>query len=1379
MEEGLLAEINGILNSEFTQKNYINSPEVLREVLRKNRTSLKKDLWEFTTTAWTEENMDLLINILKVMSKEELKEFTISWRHPGLKNSYAFMKKCLENDIDFSYDFISDDTLIDDEMLEGFVKGKKQIPNYVDGFFYKSENLERLMKFGGEEHWEYLVWFKSTTWTSENIDRMVQIIKNSEDLSLIQKLPNGLTRSEEGLQRVLQEDLERFWSYIHQFSANVWNDENIEIVIEALKQNNKLSLNQNMQSGLKHKKIFLKRCLEENLSINYMFFSKDEVIDDVNLGLMIERGINIPNYMWGFFSKVQNLERVLKFKEGYRYIKNFTSSKVWTEENINLLIQYVHKNGVENRDKPEAMLWYSLFPTKELRGNPELLRACIESESITVLREFEDEELWTEDNMHDILEYIRRYNENREKNSQPALEWEYFPKIFYKKPEVLKVALETDSEAVIRRYLSNYRAKEAWTEENKKLYSEKLEKRKAIYINLLEEYGINIKLSDKEIFVMFGDESINTKGIKYLFQNGYANVLNKMREQGKIAEGIFNENELKTLDYCGELDQEDRMQREFTKMFCKYIGTKEENIDAEKIGEIFAKIKNAISACSHLNIESRKDANILNIYIKYLEENMEDIETLKIDLSFDIIKRIEYSNSSELAAFTEQIANGVLQTEEPIQTIEEIEEIFVQNKLPTVGKIWEVFIKLHPDLVGFNFAKTSKVSPVLANNESITKRKSIIFSDLIRVAIGSNNKSLNEYLDFIERGSQLVEQVFEQNEMPDPKSEEGQLLMQFTENLITLYRSSIKSKLQKNNIRKEDNLIERLKKLKRLFTPVNSTQELTFADSIVRMYCGYAGFKSLKEIRQYQKEKLKERESAHKKSAEIPFRLEDGDFIKGIGDIKYLANILENGSLAKEFLGDSATSDATPLDTDCSRILEEGTSIEETMKKTRANSYGPIWIVIKGDERFNITRDDSKNVLTTQNPKNKLEAFSTMGNGHYGIRTGFASSDIDCFIANSHYDRIALELAIKGMYIPVWDKEGNLKFSHEQYLELRSKMQGLSYYGMTEYEFSEELDIAEIKDIEESLDENQRQVTEKKQILYAAFERAFPEYAIADKMSPDLSPGRIEILDTGSTGRGTNVIGDGDFDFIVRIDKEILLDPEKYDKLKQTFANALGKQSTSDKFRFEGISMPELEESVDVDITFISRTNKMEYSTEMCVRDRLETIRKIDETKYRKVVANIIFAKQFMKENKCYKPRHAGKNPQGGLGGVGIENWILQNGGSFVQACRSFLGCAKGKTLEEFKKEYMIWDFGANHMAKNTGPHDNFVYNMDERGFKAMVEAIAQFLEQQKEGQISRQNALDELHSKNAELAELEGDAVKLTQELNQYEQVQGQNIDE
>jgi hypothetical protein len=113
------------------------------------------------------------------------------------------------------------------------------------------------------------------------------------------------------------------------------------------------------------------------------------------------------------------------------------------------------------------------------------------------------------------------------------------------------------------------------------------------------------------------------------------------------------------------------------------------------------------------------------------------------------------------------------------------------------------------------------------------------------------------------------------------------------------------------------------------------------------------------------------------------------------------------------------------------------------------------------------------------------------------------------------------------------------------------------------------------------------------------------------------------------------------------------------------------------------------------------------------------------------VIANIIFAKKFLKAAGCYKPDR-GDTPQGGLGGVGVENWVLQNGGSFLAAAREFMAVAdKCESFNEFKKQYAVWDFGENHMKKGARQHDNFVAdNMSEAGYKKMKAALSLFLAQ-------------------------------------------------
>ncbi len=157
----------------------------------------------------------------------------------------------------------------------------------------------------------------------------------------------------------------------------------------------------------------------------------------------------------------------------------------------------------------------------------------------------------------------------------------------------------------------------------------------------------------------------------------------------------------------------------------------------------------------------------------------------------------------------------------------------------------------------------------------------------------------------------------------------------------------------------------------------------------------------------------------------------------------------------------------------------------------------------------------------------------------------------------------------------------------------------------------------------------------------------------------------------------------------------------------------------------------------------------MEYSTDQAIADRLNAIKQQSPERHQAVIANIILAKQLLKSVNAYKPYHSGDesdpNKKGGLGGVGVENWILQNGGSLKVAAESFLSAAleADYDFDKFCDIYQIWDAGQNHFAvrDNEGSgeyqdniqritYDNFIeHNMSAAGFIRMTAALQDYLE--------------------------------------------------
>ena len=728
------------------------------------------------------------------------------------------------------------------------------------------------------------------------------------------------------------------------------------------------------------------------------------------------------------------------------------------------------------------------------------------------------------------------------------------------------------------------------------------------------------------------------------------------------------------------------------------------------------------------------DANLQYEFTQYVLNHI-DIAEEKINVSADVLCRLSSTNSSEMISLKNELAAQLLNTDDPLKNLDKVEKLFLKNNIPIVGKLYSCFDILHPDFKGYNF-DNSIISPVLKSS-SLQARKIIVFSDLIKASFGSNNKDVNGYLKNIDVASNLYENIRTGKIQYDSlDKEEREELIIFSKHLATLYDNTMKAKKNDEIFIRTGNVLTDILELSKKLSP-NGTLDYNLKDRVIRMFCGFAGIDTLEEAQEYISNKIRIADIRNRDVSKVDMTLEKGDFIKGIGNITYLRNILQNGSVARDYLGSDAGSDATPLDTDLSMVMSSDGSIPKKRDKLAAASYGPIWFVLKHDERFLITRNNQE-TLNTKRDLSKIEVFYTgvRGDDHYGIRTGFASSEINYILMDNYDPRVGLTIAMNGFYIPVANAEGKIVFTPDDYDKLRAKMSGLSYYDEQNYAFSDNLVTEETKCFAEQLDKSNHEVQIKRDKINQVIKKSLNEIGLSLKadIDGDLTEGFVEFIDTGSTGRGTNKPGDGDFDFMMRLDRRIMNDPKELEKLKQTILKNLGKENSPEitgegDFRLKSVPI-DADTNVDIDITFNIRTDKVTYSTDMSLRDRLSTIQKNDPEKYKYVVANILLAKKVLKEANAYKPYRSDQS-QGGLGGVGIENWILQNGGSFIDAAKNFVETAEGKDFEQFKQSYEIWDFGDNHRAekKNTFPNDNFVSNnMSSDGYNKMVSALKEYL---------------------------------------------------
>lgn len=769
-------------------------------------------------------------------------------------------------------------------------------------------------------------------------------------------------------------------------------------------------------------------------------------------------------------------------------------------------------------------------------------------------------------------------------------------------------------------------------------------------------------------------------------------------------------------------------------------------------------------------------------------------------LGKEVIMRLYRSNSDMIRVNAHQLIKAVstLQREKAIDLIEETERLFSKDEIPDFVKIYkfyENFVEMKQHVLDMAIKKEGNLSPELQQAGSAKAGKRIIFSDLLNISLKSNNKSLKKFINLLEQGNETYIKYLKGGEdLSLLTAEEKDTLRKYSDTLYTIYDESLVGEHDKNHpdkrIKNSKNYIKTLEALTKRY--IGNAFPKDLSNEVLKTVIGrydelLAGKKTLNDFKKYMEEFNQKSNERHAELEKTKLVLEPGDLIKGVQNANdFLQDLFANGIRAGEFLGIDTHTDATPLDSDHSLILpgKIGETLSETISKTSSNGYGSFYLVIKKDpKKMTFTRDDPEYTFKSESApeyhsklgKNadretinsrinnringtfeepKMEVFSSFvtGKDHYGVRTGMAITDVDYIIVSDYDKRIGYELAMNGTFIPVIDRSTNeVVFGMDDYNKIREQMQGLSYFETKKFEVEQsaynpiiEEKVAQLfpdgnptESISEKDARIKREAIEKK-VRGAILEKL--GLGCETRLTGDVTPGFIEFIDTGSTGRGTNLPGDGDFDFSVKIDKEIYDDPKKLEEFKSVLRETIAISSDNAEcqlnefngnFRYKKVQIDGVEMPLDIDMTFMQKSEDVRYSTDMAVKDRLHAIKENDPEGYKRVIANIVVAKEMLKKEGIYKKKSSDSaTREGGFGGVGVENWILQNGGSFVKSMQTFLDASeKAKDFNEFMEIYPIFDFGQNHMAKGY-QHDSFIEGLSESGYTKMQEAFKTFIKE-------------------------------------------------
>ena len=821
------------------------------------------------------------------------------------------------------------------------------------------------------------------------------------------------------------------------------------------------------------------------------------------------------------------------------------------------------------------------------------------------------------------------------------------------------------------------------------------------------------------------------------------------------------------------------------------------NRNNEDISIIIAKLRKMIELKHYQNKNTDK-------MIEHIKKRFFDLTEDKIDELYSLYKRAELTNSEEAYKLSDQIIDGALEQDDPLEVFAKIEKIFEKNNLPLFAKIYKCFETLYPNFnkSTFNFDKNSRISPDLLNANPLEKRMAylrrnssdrdirmqMVFNDLLRISICSADRSLIDYMNNIKVGNDLyLDIVSGKRTFESLTFEEKNILDIFSSHLEALQENKTQSK----NITLDNlSLPDKIRVLSKEFSP---TDRHNLPDRIIRNFAYYAGFDSFESLNNYIIDSYKKAEKLGESNVikRQTFSFEDGDLLRCIGNIDALEASLDIGNVCKEFLGPlkgTSDSDMTPLDIDFS-LINTANGIKKTIYDCISGTptgfgFGNIYLVTdKNNPNIRITRDNNGNIDTPYDPM-KLEVFSTealsgVNAARWGARTGYSLvTDVDYIIYKKNFEinslkpynedgsvnytdqtsdvyddliRLKMLLAKKGIYKPVYDFTGKLVFTKKEYDTIRSKLDGISRYKtITEEEKAypladtsllyfpgiDEL-VTEMQQDRSKQQEKRKIITDKiKEILVSSLGAT----QINDTILNDLSQGNIDLLETGSTSRGTNVPWDADYDFMTRVGRNDLNNTTAVIRDLNSLFSPQINISHDNRFRGKDIKLDGIIEPIDIDISFTQKRDKVDYSTDTCLSDLLRTIEKEYPEQFPLVKANIVCAKKILKAGKAYKSRRSSE-AEGGLGGIGVEYWILQNGGSFINAVNSFLAQAvkDGNIIpyEEFKDKYQIWDFGKNHEPKEIKigslkrivfPYDEFVScNMSKEGYLKMTKTLLEF----------------------------------------------------
>lgn len=461
----------------------------------------------------------------------------------------------------------------------------------------------------------------------------------------------------------------------------------------------------------------------------------------------------------------------------------------------------------------------------------------------------------------------------------------------------------------------------------------------------------------------------------------------------------------------------------------------------------------------------------VEFYCQKLKSDSQITEDLlsQIKVFNNLFEGIKTSTSFELQKISDQLIPLLLESSQPEEALNKIKALFERNNLPDFGKKFRIFeiLYLTPEKDGTTrFDREMKEASLLADlsptlqKSSKLRRLDTIYKDLLKINIESSDISLKNYLLVMQEGQVIFDKIESQG-VESLTPTESRKVTRFLNRLNVLYENSLLGRQNKKTSTSLPEILDIKTRITTLKGDLQLKDGQKIVDRVAEMFVKPLGYNSIEEVLNHMDQV---KQLSHSRNLSNP-RVQDGQLEFNAGDLlkamkdDVIGYVLQNGAVAGEYLGIGAASDKTPFDTDTGMVLEEDLTgdFSNTLRLSPANDsgYGNVIIVVKNHNQFN--RTDKQENLDLKHDRDKYELFNSRyhGDRHFGIRTGFPSTEIDAVILQQPLlnegqestlkrEGIFFNIANNGFYIPVVNPEGKVIFTEADYNQYKLSQQSIS-----------------------------------------------------------------------------------------------------------------------------------------------------------------------------------------------------------------------------------------------------------------------------------------------------------------------------------------------